>query len=270
MQVDQALISRLVDLERSYLDQNETVQKIDKRIWAICARQEGMRKDDGTLEKTAIGKLQKAVIAGKCEDVMLCLRTNELVAARDLLENRQEAIAEEMAGIASRLPCYEWFTTQRGVKDIMFARLVAKAGRGLHEFESPPKLWKRFGLDVANGAAPKPKAGEKLSYDPRRKAFALGVLGTNLMMQNPRWKAVYDWRKQYERDRAMAEGKTVKASAAITPKQAASGKFMSDGHVHARARRYMVKQFLKALWSEWTGETKPEELPGFIREQRVA
>jgi hypothetical protein len=264
------LIKRITDLERSYLDYNETVQKIDKRIWAIVARQPGNRKPDGTLEKAAIGKVQKSIIAGRNTDFILKLLTDELVEARNLLQERQTEIAADMSELAKTLPAYDWFVAHRGLKDVLFARLVANAGADLSEFAGPANVWSRFGLAVVDGRSQRPTTGKKLDYSPRRRAFVVGVVGTNLMMQNPKWKSVYDWRKQYERDRAMAEGKTIKPASAITAKQQATGKFMSDGHVHARARRYMVKQFLKAFWEEWTGGgPKVDELPGFVRDKAI-
>ena len=256
------LIYRITDLERSYLDHNETVQKIDKRIWAIAARLRGSN-EDGKLDKVAIGRDQKAVKAGKCDNPVLVMLTADLVSARNMLEARQNAVADEMIELAKGLPCYEWFTAHRGLKDLLFARLIANIGNDLAKFDHPAKLWKRFGLDVVDGKAPKAQRGVQLTYAPRRKAFALGVIGTNLMMQNPRWKAVYDWRKQYERDRAVEKGLKIRPSASITPKNRAES--MSDGHIHARARRYMVKQFLRAFWEEWTGDTAGD-LPAFIRE----
>lgn len=264
-----ALIARITDLERSYLDHNETVQKIDKRIWSIAARLHG-RNDDGTFDKKAVGQMQKSAISGKSSNVILTSLTTDLVSARNMLKERQDAIAEEMSELSGVLPVFDWFTEHRGLKAFMYARLVANAGADLNEFPTPAHLWSRFGLAVVDGKSMRPKAGEQLGFSPRRRAFAIGVLGTNLMMQNPRWKAVYDWRKEYERKQAEEKGLTVKAASAITPKQKATGKFMSDGHVHARARRYMVKQFLKAFWEEWTGLSKPEELPGFIREKNAA
>lgn len=264
-----SIIARLTDLERSYLDHNETVQKIDKRIWAIVARIHG-RRDDGTFDKAVIGKVQKSIIAGKETNPILMALTSDLVDARNLLKSRQDAEAQAMADLAPELPVFDWFTEHRGLKAIMFARFLANAGAGMDNFPTPAHLWSRFGLAVVDGHSQRPRRGEELGFSPRRRAFAIGVLGTNLMMQNPRWKAVYDWRKEYEREQAAAKGITVKAAAAITPKQKATGTFMSDGHVHARARRYMVKQFLKAFWEEWTGESKPEDLPGFIRDKRAA
>lgn len=258
-------INAISQLEKSYLDHNETVQKIDKRIWSIAARIHGPKKD-GTFDKKAVGDIQKSIIKGKCVDVFLASLTSDLVAARNMLAERQQSVADEMAELAKGLPAYDWFVEHRGLKALLYARLVANAGADLMNFPGPANVWSRFGLGVVDGKALRPKAGEKLAFSPRRRAFAIGVIGTNLMMQNPYWKKVYDWRKKYERDQAEAQGKTVKAASAITPKQQATGKFMSDGHVHARARRYMVKQFLKAFWEEWTGQSKPEEIPGFIKD----
>jgi hypothetical protein len=85
------VITRITDLEKSFLDHNETVQKIDKRIWSIAARLHG-RRDDGTFDKIAIGAAQKQAKRGKSDNPVLMLLTAELVQARNLLEARQEEV----------------------------------------------------------------------------------------------------------------------------------------------------------------------------------
>lgn len=91
-------------------------------------------------------------------------------------------------------------------------------------------------------------------YEGKERRARLFVIGDVLVKQNKDgpFRAAYDRRKDYERERAKARGLTVAPSAKIPAKRAAE--FMSDGHVHRRAQRYMETRFLMALWKAWKRE----------------
>lgn len=171
------------------------------------------------------------------------------------------------------LPIWAWGKNQRGCGAPMLAKIIAEAGRDLSDYETPAKLWKRFGEHVVNGQAPRARRGEKLGFSPYRRSvsFQLGdsmikAGGTMEKGNLSPWKAVYEHRKRYEVTRAEANGLTVVPTAKITKKNASQ--HMSEGHVHNRAMRYMRKKFLEALWQEWTGNHRDMELPDFIKDPK--
>ncbi len=198
-------------------------------------------------------------------------------------EDEQDSLAENMSVLVSGrrankkkglekidpLPIWDWLSheQQRGCGARMLAKIIAEAGRDLSEYHTPAKLWKRFGEHVVDGEAPKARKGQKLGFSKYRRSVSY-QLGDCLIRGSGFWKGVYDDRKKFETERAVASGKEVRASAKIPAADNAKPfhkrEFMSDGHIHNRAARYMRKKFLEALWQEWTGNHRDMDLPDFI------
>lgn len=265
-------IDEIIRLMKSWTDNNQTVQKIEKRMWSIAARSYNLKavlpQKGETLtaaERREITDMVKAVLAGKCDDAQLVLNMMPFLEGRKPFVEAQKAIEAKVSALVKELPIYDWFTSHRGLKAMSLAHLVGSGDKDWAEFPKPASLWKWYGLDVQGGHAPKMSAGKTRTFKPERRAAAIGIIGEQLIKQDKgKWKALYDKRKEYELRMAAERGLTVKPSASITPKQKASGLFMSKGHVANRARRYMVKQFLKEMWELWTGNVF-EETPEFLK-----
>lgn len=86
-------------------------------------------------------------------------------------------------------------------------------------------LWKYAGQAPDS----KRKKGEKLDYNPELKKVCWKI-GESFIKTNSPYKEIYDARKEYEKDHSPD---------------------LTDGHQHNRAKRYMVKEFLKDLWLTW-------------------
>ena len=90
------------------------------------------------------------------------------------------------------------------------------------------------------------------STDTRRADGRIcGTSGQSLVKSNGdgKYRGIYLWRKQREREIAEAKGLTVAPSAKIPKSQ--SEKYMSHGHIDKRAQRYMEKCLLRDLWQAW-------------------
>lgn len=195
------------------------------------------------------------------------IRNETIIGAYDITEAKQRRIADLMGKELAKMSVAEWVKNQKGAGLNMVAKFIAEAGRDLSKFESPAKLWAWFGLSVLNGGtpdaeAPRRKAGVPLGYSIYRRSVAW-QLGDCLIKGGGEWKAVYDRRKAYEVEQAEAMGLKVVPSASIPKKKGAE--FRSQGHVHARAKRYMEKQFIRSLWLVWTGAEEVHQLPEFVR-----
>jgi len=83
----------------------------------------------------------------------------------------------------------------------------------------------------------------------RQRRSRMWNIGDALIKNGVLYRKVYLARKEYERKRAEANGLTVAPSAKIPKGRAAE--FMSDGHIHRRAQRYMEKRLLRDLWQAW-------------------
>ncbi len=207
------------------------------------------------------------------QDPLFLNRVRRIMAPFKEAKKDQAVLARQMGKLAMTLPIWAWVEDQRGCGAPMLGKLIAEAGRDLSDYDTPAKLWKRFGEHVVDGKAPKAKRGEKLGFSPYRRSvsFQLGdgmikAGGTVEKGSLSPWKALYEHRKRYEIARAEANGLTVVPAAKITKKNA--DKHTSEGHVHNRAMRYMRKKFLEALWQEWTGSHRDMELPDFIKDPK--
>jgi len=186
----------------------------------------------------------------------------------------QKQLADAMGNELRKLPISKWVEheDQKGFGHNGVAKLVAEAGRDLNDYHSPAKFWKRYGEHVVDGKAPKLKKGKQLGFSPYRRSVsyqigdsALKAGGTKEKDNLSFWKKVYEARKEYEIKRAEAAGLTIVPEAKMPPKDSEKRKkYMSEGHIHNRAAKYMRKKFLEALWQEWTGNKRDMELPEFL------
>ena len=234
---------------------------------------EALKADDGEkLDLRKAGAAYKRLLVEK-QDPLFLNRVRRILTPFEEAKAEQAKLARDMGKLAMTLPIWPWVEQQRGCGAPMLGKLVAEAGYDLNRYETPAKLWKRFGEHVVDGKAPKAKRGEKLGFSPYRRSVSYqlgdGMIKAGGTVEKDNlspWKTVYEHRKQYEITRAEANGLTVVPAAKITKKNA--DKHMSEGHVHNRAMRYMRKKFLEALWQEWTGNHRDMELPDFIKDPK--
>jgi hypothetical protein len=95
-----------------------------------------------------------------------------------------------------------------------------------------------------------------------------------LIKAGGRYADIYRARKEVECERAAERGLLIAPSAKIPKKQA--DKYISDGHIHRRAQRYMEKKLLRDLWNAWrrSGMGMParaeRDLPAAMPTKRAA
>lgn len=102
-------------------------------------------------------------------------------------------------------------------------------------------LWALAGLDVINegkdkGKAKRLKKGVKATWNPLLKMLCWKIGKSMMMCNNEFFRDIYDKRKEYEQNKN---------------KKLNKDKQLTDGHIDARAKRYMVKMFLRQLWVTW-------------------
>lgn len=144
----------------------------------------------------------------------------------------------------------------RGFGAIGLAKIIGETGP-LDRYPKKGHLWKRMGITVINGKA-QGKPGKNATkedwiehgYNPVRRSI-MYVIGDVLVKQGDEYRQIYLDRKVYERERAEKNGLQVVPSAKIPTKE--KEQYMSEGHVHNRAQRYMEKRLLKDLWQHWNG-----------------
>lgn len=177
------------------------------------------------------------------------------IKARAPFDEIEAAASKEMEALAKQFPVWgEFAEGVRGLGARSLAIIVAEAG-DLSLYPKKGHLWKRMGVAVLDGTrqggltktAPK-AAWIEHGYNRERRSRMWTIGDTLIKAQGP-YREVYLARKEYERERAEAEGMIVAPSAKIPAKRAAE--FRSDGHIHRRAQRYMEKRLLRDLWQAW-------------------
>ncbi|MBT1154320.1 hypothetical protein J1C56_01810 [Aminobacter anthyllidis] len=177
------------------------------------------------------------------------------IKARSPFDNIEAATTKEMERLAVQLPAWSDFGQHvRGFGARSLAVIVAEAG-DLSAYPKKGHLWKRMGLAVMDGVRQGglSKSASKQDwiehgYNGERRS-RMFVIGDTMIKSGDTYRAVYLARKDYERQRAEASGLIVAPSAKIPAKR--KDEFVSDGHIHRRAQRYMEKRLLRDLWQAW-------------------
>ncbi len=215
----------------------------------------GWRMELPEAERRAIAARALEMAEGVEEDHPLHGVVAASLAARAPFDQLEKNATKQMEKLAKQLPVWTaWGEGVRAFGARSLAVIVGEAG-DLSNYATHSKLWKRMGLAVMDGVR---QGGLKKTasadawiahgYNGKRRS-QMFVIGDCLVKQGERYREIYLARKEYERERATAAGLIVAPSAKI-PK----GKevlYMSDGHVHKRAQRFMEKMLLKHLHQEW-------------------
>ncbi len=118
--------------------------------------------------------------------------------------------------------------------------------------DSEPCRGKLEYIERIKGEAPKRIRGYHYLFNTRLKMICWKV-GEQLVKQgNKHYRNIYDKAKIYYANKARKEGLTIIPAAVLkTKKKADKEKYISEGHIHNRAKRKMVKMFISNLWEAW-------------------
>lgn len=208
-------------------------------------------------ERKAIANRADAIITGKEDSGEYAEIIEASKASREPFAKMERLHEREMAKIAKTLPVWENFAEPvLGFGAVGLAIIVAEAG-DLSNYPKKGHLWKRLGIAVIDGVA-QGKLGKGASkedwvehgYNPVRRS-RMFTIGDSLIKKHGHYREVYLERKEYERTKAEMSGLIVAPSAKIPAKRA--DEFMSEGHVHRRAQRYMEQRLTRDLWQAWNG-----------------
>ncbi len=107
-------------------------------------------------------------------------------------------------------------------------------------------------IERVTGKAPARQAGWHYMFNMRLKTIAWLVSEQMVRQGDKFYRDIYDTAKIYYANRARKEGLKVVSSAVLKNKKPADKpKYISEGHIHNRAKRKMVKIFLFHLWEAW-------------------
>jgi len=211
--------------------------------------------------------IEKIRVALQVRQSHLKLQEKEDLETDNLLNEVKELedyVDKRVATLLKQHPAYPWFSRVLGIGPENIAKVV-----GLIEIEKAPtvsSLWKFAGFHVEeNGTAPKREPGKKLEYNSKLRSMCWRV-GDSLIRargkNGPSKFALYYYQeKEKYLARFKAEGRSIVPAdklPKVNGKKIENEDFISEGHIHAMAKRKMVKMFLSMLWVEWR---KAESLP---------
>ena len=151
----------------------------------------------------------------------------------DLLEDRIIPMEKNFNKLIKReiknYPLWDWLKDVRGISHILGARLLHRIDG--KEFAQVSNLWSYAGLDGPGWR------GRPHNWDLTSICY---LIGDSFVKAGGEYRKVYDDRKEYERTKPPCEKCLEKDNEDRC----------SDGHIHNRAKRYAVKEFLKDLWVE--------------------
>lgn len=164
-------------------------------------------------------------------------------------------------------PVFDWLQNIKGMKQgSLAAQLIAQID-DIQRCPTVASLWRFAGFAVIDGKAEKNAKGEKAHFNGKLKGVCFNIADQFIRQQTPGYIEIY----YAEKDRlralypqpvcvdcdapAQAYQKKVKGELVDgwkCPNKGKDHKIMySDAHIHNRAWRKMIKEFLKDLWIEW-------------------
>jgi len=243
---DPALIRDIREHHRRRVDLMRAMQRLTLQIKAICRRFcDGDKTEAEVLYKAITGKGEHPLAAAAGE---WC---TPFLVAQSCIEEDRKGEEKQLKQLAKQLHVAEWVEGVRGFALPSLAAVIGETG-DLFNYDNPAKLWKRMGLAVIQGGRQRRVTGDAAlehGYSPDRRSIMWNIGGCVIKSGSGHYREVYDERKAFEIAKAEAAGLTVAPAGKIPKKRAAE--FMSAGHVHNRAQRYMEKRLLRDLWRVW-------------------
>jgi hypothetical protein len=158
------------------------------------------------------------------------------------------------------VPIWPWLIGIRGMGEGgLAAQLIAQID-DIQKFDTVASLWRFAGFAVFDGKAEKNQKGEKSHFNRRLKGVCFNIADQFIKQQTPGYIEIYYAEK--ERQRGLNPDilcRTCGVKWEDCPDKKKHIKIFTDAHIHNRAWRKMVKEFLKDLWLEWNRMTIPVE-----------
>jgi hypothetical protein len=261
------IIAQIRHFHRQRVFAMEQRKRSDLALGAFLRLQLGWQRDaeDDVREKAmaeaaALIKNGEAEYAQKSYDYELphYLEFRDIIlasiGARSAYDKIEDETTKQMELLAKKLPIWTgWAKDVRGLGARSVAVITAETGN-LSNYATHQRVWKRMGLAVIDGRRqgnPESKDAQTWiahGYSPKRRSHMF-VIGDVMVKVGDHYRQVYLDRKIYEKNKVEAFGLTVLPSAKIPKAQAE--KYVSEGHIHNRSRRYMEKVILADMWKKW-------------------
>lgn len=149
-------------------------------------------------------------------------------------------------------PIWEWVTSIKGLGEGgLAAQLIAQID-DIKKFDTVASLWRFAGYAVIEGKAEKNQKGEKSKFNRKLKGVCYNIADQFIRQQTPGYVDIYYAEKEKQRllnPDVLCKQCGIKWEDCQSKK--AHVKIFTDGHIHNRAWRKMIKCFLRDVWVEW-------------------
>jgi len=200
-------------LWQSYLFWNELVEMRKKHTLRISSIEAGKSNLDAQLERDFLDHLQ--------------------------IDSLIKYAKKTMINYGMTIPCWEWITGIRGLKQGSLAAQLLAQIDDVEKFVTISKLWRFSGNAVIDGKAEKNQKGKCSHFNSQLKSICWLISDQFIKQQTPVYVDIYYDEKKRQRElypeKITLNGKTI----------------YSDAHIDNRARRKAIKIFLSHLWVTW-------------------
>lgn len=197
----------------------------------------------------------------------------DLVFEKNTLEQLEvdamvEVLKETMVNHGQTVgPIWDWITSIKGLGEGGLAAQLLAQIDDIHKFDSVSALWRFAGFAVVNGKAEKNEKGKKAKFNGKLKGICFNIADQFIKQKTPGYVDLYYAEKERLRDlhpdalcedcglpaeryQKKVQGEYVPAYRC--PERIKEHKIRyGDAHIHNRAWRRMVKEFLKDVYNEW-------------------
>ncbi len=211
------------------------IRKLDPEGWQ--KKKEKEEKSYGTQYnfpevKKKYKKNLKEFSKGELEEV------DKLFAFMDEAQKLEKILDKEIKFMVNLEPIYlNYLKDVKGMGHILSAGLIAWID-DIGKFATVSKLWAYSGLHVIEGNAARKTKGQKCNWNNKLKTHGWKI-GEQFVKTKGKYRNLYDKYKAYEKENHPEEIKEGKKT------------LYTKGHIHARAKRKVVKVFLSHLWLKW-------------------
>jgi hypothetical protein len=249
------LVLTISTVHRERMFMMDQRKRCELALGSYLRRSEGWTKDKPEAERKEIAARVSAMQNGGIDPGRHAEIIDVSRKGSAAFSTKEDQETWKLEYLAKKLPVWEgWAKDVKGFGARSLGVIVGEAG-DLSNYADHSKLWKRMGLAVMRGIRQGGlmKTASKddwidHGYNAVRRAHMF-VIGDCLVKASGDYRNIYLARKEYERERAAKSGLIVLPSARI-PKSDRDN-YMSDGHIHKRAQRYMEKRLLRDLWKAW-------------------
>jgi len=173
---------------------------------------------------------------------------NTLNALGDDSKKFEKAYLNKINGYVENEQLYtEYLSKISGVGGVIAAGLLGYCGY-CEKFDTVSKLWSYAGMGIYNGDIQKLRAGEKANWNPKLKVLCW-KLGDSFVKCGKGYRKLYDqFKATYLAREDIIEAHKKMAAEKRKKDKSYKGDMGYKAHIHAMAKRKVVKLFLSHLW----------------------